>query len=186
MWAHAFRDSAYYAAVNTNNGTEALNKALKYSYLPKRKSLTLSGIATLLIDRFLPDMWQKYVFQNYKLSTEYRAYSSDIPTTYKVVQGPSFFIAYKGRQNVINSQRKISKKLMMTAFLKCTRQVEESTESTSSFQSVHARTGYAITYLANTSLPSSSSVQGGVGQSFHNNFWAAAISQLTQIQSLNT
>ena len=80
MWAHAFRDSVYYAAVDTNNGTEALNKALKYSYLPKRKSLTLSGIATLLIDRFLPDMWQKYVFQNYKLSTEYRAYSSDIPT----------------------------------------------------------------------------------------------------------
>ena len=79
MWAHAFRDSVYYAAVDTNNGTEALNKALKYSYLPKRKSLTLSGIASLLIDRFLPDMWQKYVFQNYKLSTEYRAYSMDIP-----------------------------------------------------------------------------------------------------------
>ena len=56
MWAHAFRDSVYYAAVDTNNGTETLNKALKYSYLPKRKSLTLSGIATLLIDRFLPDM----------------------------------------------------------------------------------------------------------------------------------
>ena len=80
MWAHAFRDSVYYAAVDTNNGTEALNKALKYSYLPKRKSLTLSGIASLLIDRFLPDMWQKYVFQNYKLSIEYRAYSKDIPT----------------------------------------------------------------------------------------------------------
>ena len=80
MWAHAFRDSVYYAAVDTNNGTESLNKALKYSYLPKRKSLTLSGIASLLIDRFLPDMWQKYVFQNYKLSEEYRAYSKDIPT----------------------------------------------------------------------------------------------------------
>ena len=62
MWAHAFFcDSVYIAAVDTNNGTEALNKALKYSYLPKRKSLTLSGIATLLIDRFLPDMWQKCV-----------------------------------------------------------------------------------------------------------------------------
>ena len=71
MWAHAFRDNVYYAAVDTKNGTEALNKDLKYSYLPKRKSLTLSGIASLLIDRFLPDMWQKYVFQNYKLSTEY-------------------------------------------------------------------------------------------------------------------
>lgn len=83
MWAHAYRDSNYYAAVDTNNGTESLNKALKYSYLPKRKSLTLSGIASLLIDRFLPDMWQKYVFHNYKLSEEYRAYSKDIPSYLK-------------------------------------------------------------------------------------------------------
>ena len=79
IWAHAFRDSQYYAAVDTNNGTESLNKALKYSYLPRRKSLTLSGIANLLIDRFLPDMWQKYIFHNYKLSEDYRAYSENIP-----------------------------------------------------------------------------------------------------------
>ena len=79
MWAHAYRDSSYYAAVDTNNGTESLNKALKYSYLPRQKSLTLSGIVALLIDRFLPDMWQKYVFQNYKLSEEYRAYTEEIP-----------------------------------------------------------------------------------------------------------
>ncbi len=52
MWAHAFCDSQYYAAVDTNNGTESLNKTVKYSYLPRRKSLTLSGIASLLIDRF--------------------------------------------------------------------------------------------------------------------------------------
>lgn len=79
MWAHAFRDNKYHAAVDTNNGTESLNKALKYSYLPRRKSLTLSGIATLLVDRFLPDMWQKYIFHNYKISEEYRAYSKDVP-----------------------------------------------------------------------------------------------------------
>ena len=79
MWAHAYRDSKYYAAVDTNNGTESLNKALKYSYLPKRKSLTLSGIATLLIEQFLPAMWQKYILHNYKLSEEYRAYSHNIP-----------------------------------------------------------------------------------------------------------
>ena len=144
MWAHAFCDSVYYAA---NNGTEALNKALKYSYLPKRKSITLSGIASLLIDRFLPDMWQKYVFQNYKLSIEYRAYSKDIPT---YLQGQLSFTACKGRQNAINSQKKISRKLMMMAFLRCTRQVEESTGSTLALQSVRAKTGYT-TYPANTS-----------------------------------
>ena len=86
-WAHAFRDTTYYAAVDTNHGTEALNKALnkalKYSYLPKQKSLSLSGIASLLIDRFLPDIYQKYIFQNYKLSEEYRAYSDNIPSYLK-------------------------------------------------------------------------------------------------------
>ena len=51
-WAHAYRDMAYYAAMETNNGTESLNKALKYSYLLERKSLSLSGIALLLIDTF--------------------------------------------------------------------------------------------------------------------------------------
>ena len=35
-WARAFRDD-YHAAVNTNNGTEALRKVLKYNYLPTRK-----------------------------------------------------------------------------------------------------------------------------------------------------
>ena len=82
-WAHAFRDSSYYAAVDTNNGTESLNKTLKYSYLPKRKSLSLSGIATLLIDHFLPDMNQKYIFENYKLSEDYRSYSDTIPSYLK-------------------------------------------------------------------------------------------------------
>ena len=117
-----------------------------------------SQIATLLVDRFLPDMWQKYVFQNYNLSTEYRAYSKDIPT------------AYKGRQNAINSQRRISRNLMMMAILRCKRQVEESTRSILVLWSVHARTGYAITYLANASLPSLSTARSGVGWNFHNIF----------------
>ena len=90
--------------------------------------------------------------------------------TYKAVQGRSFFTASKGRQNAINSQRKISRKLMMMAFLRCTRQVEESIGSTLALQNVRAKTGYAITYLANTSLPFLSSVQGGVGQNFRNIF----------------
>ena len=34
-WARAFRDD-YHAAVNTNNGNEALNKVLKYIYQEKK------------------------------------------------------------------------------------------------------------------------------------------------------
>ena len=74
-----FHGSQYYATVDTNNGTESLNETLKYFYLPRRKSLTLSGIANLLIDRFLLDMWQKYIVHNYKLSEEHRGYGDNIP-----------------------------------------------------------------------------------------------------------
>ena len=39
-WAHAYRDLDFHRSVDTNNGTEALNKVLKYGYLPKRRSLS--------------------------------------------------------------------------------------------------------------------------------------------------
>ena len=67
-WAHAYRD--------LNNGTEALNKVLKYGYLPKRRSLTLSQIVTLLLEQFLPDCYQKYLFQNFKLTYFNRSYKT--------------------------------------------------------------------------------------------------------------
>ncbi len=49
MWARRYRDKHYHGAVDTNNGTEALNKVLKYMYLPQTKSMTLSGIVTRLL-----------------------------------------------------------------------------------------------------------------------------------------
>ena len=52
----------------------------------------------------------------------------------------------------------------MMAFLRCTRQVEESTGSTLALQSVRAKTGYTITYPANTFSPSLSSVLSVIGQ----------------------
>ena len=33
-WARVYRKSEYHAAVEINNGVEALNKLLKYHYLP--------------------------------------------------------------------------------------------------------------------------------------------------------
>ena len=60
------------AAVETNNGTEALNQALKYSYLAHKASLTLTGIVRVIVDQFLPDMYQNYVFQNFKQLDLYR------------------------------------------------------------------------------------------------------------------
>ena len=79
-WAHAYRDVSFHRAVDTNNGTEALNKVLKYGYLPKRRSLTLSQIVTLLLEQFLPDCYQKYLFQNFKLTSFNRSYKAFVPS----------------------------------------------------------------------------------------------------------
>ena len=66
-WARAYGDQNFHECINTNNGTEALTKALKYTYLPRAKrSMNLSGIATLLIDTFLPALRQKYLFSNFE------------------------------------------------------------------------------------------------------------------------
>ena len=64
-----YRDATFHCGVDTNNGTEALNKALKYSYLPRHHSLTLSQVAAL------PDAFQKYPFQNFKQTAFNRIYT---------------------------------------------------------------------------------------------------------------
>ena len=79
-WARCYRDDKFYAAVNTNNGVEALNKVLKYNYLPQNKNMTVSNLATLLVTAFLPESYQKYLLQNYQMSGTYRAYKDFIPS----------------------------------------------------------------------------------------------------------
>ena len=79
-WAHAYRDSVYHAAVNRNNGTEAQNKLFKYNFLPCNKQrATVSAITTLLVEDYLPMAYQKYLVQNYKQTSTYRAYNDFVP-----------------------------------------------------------------------------------------------------------
>ena len=65
--------------MDTNNGTEAQNKLLKYSYLPKHKKFSLSSIIVLLVHEFLPDMHKKYLFENFKMTSNYRPYKDFVP-----------------------------------------------------------------------------------------------------------
>ena len=81
-WARAYRDNIYHAAVETNNGAEALNRMLKYSYLPKQKHMTLSHIITKITNEFLPALHYKYVFKNFKQSELYRSYNPSIVPDY--------------------------------------------------------------------------------------------------------
>jgi len=48
-WAHAFRDNEFHTAVDTNNGTEAQTKLLKYKYMRKQRAGTLSAFVPGLL-----------------------------------------------------------------------------------------------------------------------------------------
>lgn len=64
-WTRANRDRVFHEYIDTNNGTEALNKALKYTCLPKGRRVTkLSGVVTILIETFLPALRHKYLLSN--------------------------------------------------------------------------------------------------------------------------
>ena len=65
--------------MHTNNGVEAQNKLLKYTYLPRRKNITLSEVLTIIIDVYLPDSYQKYLMKNYQMSETYRTYKDFVP-----------------------------------------------------------------------------------------------------------
>ena len=84
FWARVYRDDCYHAAVDTNNGVEAMNKLLKYSYLPKGKNITLTQLVTVLVEEFLPEMLQKYQKENFAMSESYRSYNEFVP---KYLQG---------------------------------------------------------------------------------------------------
>lgn len=72
-WAQTYTVTEYHAAVNTNNGAEALNKVLKYKFL------SLSSLATLLIESYFPEAHRNYLCMNYMQTNEYRKYKSIVP-----------------------------------------------------------------------------------------------------------
>ena len=66
--------------VNTNNGTEAQNKLFKYEYLPRSFDKSVYGVATMLVELFVPDSHRGYLEKNLKFSDAYGRYNSRIPT----------------------------------------------------------------------------------------------------------
>ena len=58
-WVKAFRNGLMEIVVDTNNGVERQNKDFKYEYLKQFKDNTLSGMLTVLIERFLPDKYKR-------------------------------------------------------------------------------------------------------------------------------
>ena len=48
--------------------------------MPKRKSMTLSGIASTIVECFLPDAYRNYVLSNVQVSEWYRKYKESVPS----------------------------------------------------------------------------------------------------------
>ena len=76
-WARVYRDLTYHAGVDTNNGTEAQNKLLNIAIFPSVKGChslpSYPGISSRL--------HRKYLFENFKMTTDYRHYKSTISIT---------------------------------------------------------------------------------------------------------
>lgn len=59
-WVWAYRDKNFHVKVNTNNGLERQNGTLKHEYLAAFRDSSLTGLADVIINKYLPDAWKKY------------------------------------------------------------------------------------------------------------------------------
>ena len=78
-WLQVFRKQQAIDIVNTNNGIEAQNKVFKYEYLPRSMDQSVYGIATILVESFIPDSHQHHLQSNLKFSSAYVRYISPVP-----------------------------------------------------------------------------------------------------------
>ena len=78
-WCTAFRPNSL-MMVNTNNGTERLNEDLKYDELVEYKNCTLSDLLTVIVERFIPKLYEKYIELNVRFTSGYRKYHESVPS----------------------------------------------------------------------------------------------------------
>ncbi|XP_069103000.1 uncharacterized protein [Argopecten irradians] len=78
-WVRAYRQERFNVSVNTNNGIERQNLALKYEYLDMKKARSLSQLLSILVNKFLPDSYTRYKRLNVVSSDLYKSYDVSIP-----------------------------------------------------------------------------------------------------------
>lgn len=59
-------DFGFHSSVTTTNGVESLNNSLKHFYLKLANPGTLSTLMRVVIQDFLPDLFQNYVMLNFR------------------------------------------------------------------------------------------------------------------------
>lgn len=60
-WVRAFADPNFTVKVNTNNGVEVQNRVLKHTYLQPYRKSSLSTLMTIIVEKFIPDTYKRYV-----------------------------------------------------------------------------------------------------------------------------
>ena len=75
---------------NTNKGTERLNKELKSNELENYRTYTLTEMLKVVIQEFLPKLYNRYVVVNVKYTEKRKKYKTELPPFQK--NRPSKFI----------------------------------------------------------------------------------------------
>ena len=76
MWVDAYRTNLLEIVVNTTNGVERMNRGFK-DYLKAFPDRSLSGMATVLIEKYGPATFEKYMQENIRPLHKYRRYDED-------------------------------------------------------------------------------------------------------------
>ena len=61
-WVRAFYDDIIHANVTTTNGLERQHEELKYNYLGKHSSGSLTDLVTTVVTKLVPESQSKFVF----------------------------------------------------------------------------------------------------------------------------
>ncbi|XP_066917540.1 uncharacterized protein [Clytia hemisphaerica] len=111
-WTLAYRPDDLYHC-NTNNGTERLSEDLKYEELNGYANSSLSELLTIIIDTFIPKIYNKYVELNVKSAEGYKGYHASIPSF--LYNRPKELVKYAMQKQQSVTQRMInSVKLIST------------------------------------------------------------------------
>ena len=96
------------AAVDTNNGTEAQNKVLKYKYMPKRRASTLSAMVSLFWLRgFYQKLNRAMYWQTWRLLNGIDGTMILYHTSCEEDTNQSSFTALTGSHEAISTMTKI-------------------------------------------------------------------------------
>ena len=86
---------------NTNNGTERINEELKYEDLNRCIDLPISELLTIIIEKFLPRRYERYIEMNVQFPSDFKKYQKEIPSY--LWNRPKFIV-----EDILNKMKQIS------------------------------------------------------------------------------